>query len=168
MIYRLWHNIHTLIHAIMTRILKFLGEISSWWSRNDILHNSHAFAGGFVCVTNSPVDELFTPMVGAGASAPSTWCSTATSCATMTWMNHALDFRVILYACLSAAEACTRLSLQLFDTVRFFNYFIQIVCMSLHIFQPHLSSSKLAITILNTYYGTLMQCLIVKYIPIMW
>ena len=36
MIYILWHNIHILMHAIVTPIRKIL----SWWSINDILQNS--------------------------------------------------------------------------------------------------------------------------------
>ena len=47
-------------------------------------------------------------------------------------------------------------------------FHIQNFSMSLHAFQQHLSRSKLDIIVLNTYYGTLMQRLIVKYIPIMW
>ena len=43
---------------------------------------------------------------------------------------------------------------------------IQNLSMSLHAFQPYVSSSKPAIIILNTCHGTLMQRLIVKYIPI--
>ena len=43
-----------------------------------------------------------------------------------------------------------------------------IFSMSLHAFQPHLSRIKPTNIIINTCYGTMTQCLIVKCIPIIW
>ena len=62
--------------------------------------------------------------------------------------------------CDHVCVSSTTILVPIFDTQHF--------SMSLHAFKPHLSRSKPAIIILNTCYGTRMQCLIVKYIPIMW